>query len=226
MLRLVFLSDTHGRHASIAVPPGDVLLHCGDWIRHRGSIPEIVAFNAWLRELPHRHKVIIAGNHGLLLEDQPHLSQLITHATYLQDSMVEIEGMRVYGTPWTPYFYGWAFNVWSDKELRRIYERIPSDLDVLLTHGPPAGTLDRTVRGDYAGCHQLKKAVKRADPAIHAFGHIHDSAGVVVRGRFYVNAAYHPKRDITVIDYDPATRQAQLVVDADTSTRSRWSTGE
>ena len=99
---IVCLSDTHSRHDRIRVPPGDVLVHAGD-ATMAGRVEEIAAFNHWLGALPHRHKILIAGNHDWLFETDPALAEsLITNAVYLRDSCVTIEGVKFYGSPWQP----------------------------------------------------------------------------------------------------------------------------
>jgi predicted phosphohydrolase len=103
-MRLVLISDTHQRHDRLVVPDGDVLVHAGDFST-RGGVEEVARFNAWLGTLPHKHKVVIAGNHDFLFEREPVLARsMLTNATYLEDSGVTIEGVRFWGSPWQPRF--------------------------------------------------------------------------------------------------------------------------
>ncbi len=176
MLRIVCLSDTHGFHARTHVPPGDVLIHAGDCTRH-GTLPDIDDFNAWLGTLPHPHKVVIAGNHDFVFQDSPaEARQRLTHAIYLEDAACTLAGLTIYGSPWTPTFYDWAFMLPED-QLAAKWGAIPSGLDILITHGPPRGILDRTHRGDAAGSASLLARVRAVKPRLHVFGHIHEAAG-------------------------------------------------
>ena len=142
-MRIVCLSDTHNLHSAFAVPEGDVLVHAGD-ATLRGTREEVVAFDAWLGTLPHRHKVLVAGNHDWLFEREPDRARgMITNATYLQDEGVTIDGLAFWGSPWQPWFLSWAFNLQRGAPLREKWDRIPAATDVLITHGPPHGILDR-----------------------------------------------------------------------------------
>jgi predicted phosphodiesterase len=117
------------------------LVHCGDF-SDSGSEEEVRRFNRWLGSLPHAHKVVISGNmDGLGLdarlssvERAAHLRSLFTNAVYLQHESVLIEGMRVFGSPYTPEFVG-GFQLHDEREATRLWRTIPDDVDVLITHG-------------------------------------------------------------------------------------------
>ena len=207
-MRLVCVSDTHGLHAHVQPPDGDVLVHAGDWSR-RGELPELRAFDAWLGTLPHRHKIVIAGNHDFCFEEQPAAARAaLTHATYLQDSGCEVDGVRFWGSPWQPWFFDWAFNLRRGAPLRAKWALIPDGTHVLVTHGPPHGVLDVTARGEPVGCEELTLAVDRVRPRLHVFGHIHEAFGTLARGgTLFVNASFADLR------YRPANRA--VVVDVD-----------
>lgn len=187
-MKIVCISDTHGRHDGIVLPEGDVLVHAGDSTK-RGGVAEIDAFNAWLGGLPFERKVVIAGNHDFALERDPYVRTHITNATYLEDEGCEIRGVRFWGSPWQPRFFDWAFN--EDRGLLwRKWALIPTGVDVLITHGPPAGMLDRTYSGEPVGCEELYEELERVRPRLHVFGHIHEAYGIMRRGETtYVNAA-------------------------------------
>lgn len=176
-MRLVCLSDTHTLHSRVKVPDGDVLIHAGDFTK-RGSHEDVERFNAFLGRQPHRHKVVIAGNHDFCFEDDRAAAQaLITNARYLQDAALEIEGLRLYGSPWQPRFFDWAFNLDRGAPLRAKWDLIPADTDVLITHGPPFGHGDRCDDGRRVGCEELLLALERVRPRVHVFGHIHEGYG-------------------------------------------------
>lgn len=189
-MRLVLISDTHRRHARLALPEGDLLIHAGDFCSG-GRLAEIAEFDAWLGMQPHRHKVVIAGNHDLLFERDPAAARaLLQHATYLEDGGVTLEGLCLWGSPWQPRFMNWAFNLDRGAPLRAKWAAIPDALDVLITHGPPHGVLDRTWDGRSVGCEELAPIVAQRRPRLHVFGHIHEAHGRVERdGTTYVNAA-------------------------------------
>ena len=133
-MKFVCLADTHCLHNKIEVPDGDVLLHAGDFTM-RGKEKNIRDFSDFLGKLPHEHKIVIAGNHDLLFEKNPPVAQkLLTNCTYLQDSFTVIEGLKIYGSPWQPWFYDWAFNLQRGAEIRAKWDLIPDDTDILLTH--------------------------------------------------------------------------------------------
>ena len=176
-MRLIITSDTHGSHESLDVPDGDVFIHAGDFT-NMGELYEIADFNEWLGDLPHPHKIVIAGNHDLLFEQDPSLAKLLlSNATYLQDDLYWLNGISFYGSPWQPEFNDWAFNLPRGAALRKKWAMIPDGVDVLITHGPPFGILDNTLVGAYSGCQDLLAAIDRVRPRLSVFGHIHEGYG-------------------------------------------------
>jgi predicted phosphohydrolase len=208
LLRIVLVADTHGLHGRIDVPGGDILVHAGD-ICMRGALEEVEAFSRWLGALPHRHKIVIAGNHDFCFERQPAEARArLGGCVYLQDAAVAVEGIRFYGSPWQPWFYDWAFNLpRGGEELRARWAAIPADTDVVITHGPPRGHGDLTASGERAGCEELLKRVDVVRPRVHCFGHIHEGYGVTRNDHTqFVNASvcnlsYQPVNPPVVIDY-------------------------
>lgn len=189
-MRVVAISDTHGLHDYVKVPDGDLLIHAGDCTGH-GTLQEIVKFNKWLGTLPHKNKIIIAGNHDFDFQIKPELAEAaITNAIYLRDKQTIIEGQfSVYGSPWQPEFHNWAFNVPRGPSIRKIWEKIPDDVDILVTHGPPHKVLDKNWRrgymgswdkenGEHCGCEELAIRIWNVQPQAHIFGHIHEGYGV------------------------------------------------
>lgn len=176
-MRIVCLSDTHDRHDELDVPDGDVLVHGGDFTMV-GDPHEIEAFAGFLARLPHRHKIVIAGNHDFLFQNDGETARaLLGDAIYLEDSGVEVEGVRFWGSPWQPWFGNWAFNLHRGDPIAEKWRLVPAATDVLVTHGPPWGILDRTARGEPVGCEALEDALRRIRPKLHVFGHIHESYG-------------------------------------------------
>jgi len=190
-IRLVCIGDTHSLHWHMTVPEGDILIHAGD-LTNVGDIRDVYDFNDFLGELPHPYKIVIAGNHDFCFEsDSQRCRKILTNAVYLQDEAVTLHGITFYGSPWQPEFQEWSFNLPRGKALKEKWDMIPNDTDVLITHGPPADTLD-SVRGDNLplGCVDLKEAVERVRPSLHVFGHIHSAYGIRRRwNTTYVNCS-------------------------------------
>ncbi len=214
MSRIVCLSDTHNCNDQIAVPDGDVLIHSGD-ATITGTLQEIKLFNEWFAELPHRYKIFVAGNHDWLFEQDREAAESLLDVgiLYLQDSTVEIEGQRFYGSPWQPRFFDWAFNLNRGAEIAEKWRSIPDDIDVLITHGPPNGILDcvATKWGiENAGCEELRRRVDDIGSygrlKLHVFGHIHSGYGTHEEaGVRFVNASncdeqYRPTQPPLVTD--------------------------
>lgn len=197
-MKIVCLSDTHNCNEQIEVPDGDVLLHAGD-ATINGTVDEIHNFNQWFSSLPHKIKIFVAGNHDWLFErNNSYARQLLdTSIIYLQDSAVEIEGLKIYGSPWQPRFFDWAFNLNRGNELAEKWKLIPLDTNILITHGPPNGILDEVPRKywtENTGCEELRKRVETltefGDLKLHLFGHIHCGYGQSeLNGVKFINAS-------------------------------------
>jgi len=210
MPKIVCLSDTHNYNEQIAVPDGGILIHAGD-ATIQGTIDEIVLFNEWFTNLPHPHKIFVAGNHDWLFETSNRLARTLLDSSihYLEDSSVEIENLKIYGSPWQPRFFDWAFNLTRGTELAEKWRLIPGDTDILITHGPPFGILDEVPRQywiENTGCDELRKRIEQVRPRLHVFGHIHCGYGQTEKfGVQFVNASncdesYEPVNSPIVID--------------------------
>ena len=180
-MKLVCISDTHSLHRHILeLPHGDVLIHAGDCLG-QGTLENIEEFNDWLGTLPHRYKIVIAGNHDWAFQETPDQARAaLTNAIYLEDNGVEIEGIRFWGSPWNPTFMDWAFMLDRGEALQQKWKRIPDNTDVLITHGPPHGIGDEANLGfksQNVGCQQLLERVSRLSLKAHVFGHIHEGYG-------------------------------------------------
>lgn len=215
MPKIVCLSDTHNCNGQIIVPDGDILIHAGD-ATIRGTEHEIEEFLGWFSSLPHQFKIFVAGNHDWLYETNNHLARLLTanfNIKYLQDSSISIEGMKIYGSPWQPRFYDWAFNLNRGAEMAEKWKLIPADTNILITHGPPHGILDEVPKKywiENTGCEALRKRVEQLAAfgklKLHIFGHIHCGYGTAENfGVKFVNASncnesYQPTQLPIVID--------------------------
>lgn len=179
-MKLVLISDTHGTHKTVQVPEGDVLIHAGD-LSKRGEEGEVKEFLEWFSKQPHTYKVFVAGNHDWLFERRSaeYIKSLIPeNIIYLNDSGVEINGVYIWGSPIQPTFYNWAFNRDRGEDIKRHWDLIPEHTDVLITHGPPYGILDKTIRGEHVGCQDLMNTIHEIQPKLHVFGHIHEGYGI------------------------------------------------
>ena len=205
-MKIVCISDTHSGHNKFEIPDGDILIHAGD-ISSRGKPEQIKKFNNWLGRLPHQYKIMIAGNHDFLFENEPDIAaEMITNAIYLNDSGIEIEGVKFWGSPITPWFLDWAFNRYRGEDIQQHWDKIPLDTDILITHGPPYGILDKTVYGQAVGCENLLEIVQKVQPKLHIFGHIHEAYGKKkLKGTTFINASlmdenYNPVHKAHVIE--------------------------
>jgi 3',5'-cyclic AMP phosphodiesterase CpdA len=213
-MRLVCLADTHLFHdEGFDVPDGDVLVHAGDLCR-KGDLEELAEAARWLASLPHRRKVIIAGNHDWAFQREAVAARVLLRSrvpgvVYLEDEPAVVDGVRFWGSPWQPEFNGWAFNLPRGPELAKVWAKIPRNIDVLVTHGPPHGIGDRSGEdGDVrAGCADLRARVADVAPRLHLFGHIHQDGGFWNEGwtAFANVTTWECARPPTVIDIDRAT---------------------
>jgi len=212
-MRIVAVADTHLFHRDLAVPDGDVFVHAGDMCRG-GDLVELRAAADWINRLPHRHKVIVAGNHDwAFAREQAAARAMFPGAHYLEDSEVAIDGVRFYGSPWQPEFCGWAFNLHRGPDLAAIWAKIPHGLDVLVTHGPPHGFGDRVTELTRAGCADLRRRVTDVKPRLHLFGHIHQDGGTWRDGAtLFANVTtWECARGASVFDLDAGAVSAVVV---------------
>jgi predicted phosphodiesterase len=202
IVRIVAMADTHGCHSQLQVPDGDVLIHAGD-LTPMGRPAQLAAVAEWMRSLPHRHKIVIAGNHDFALQRDPAGSRSLFHGlTYLEDQEYLADGLRIWGSPWQPEFFDWAFNLPRGEAIDAKWQLIPERLDVLITHGPPLGYGDRVHRGERVGCRDLLRHCLAKTPRLHLFGHIHEDPGQWDAGgvRFVNVTTSDADLPVTVID--------------------------
>ena len=205
MTTFTCISDTHNKHQSLDIPDADMIIHAGD-ATGRGTTEEISLFCKWYGALPHKRKILIAGNHDWGFEKDRAKHQEIAGENgiiYLQDDWIEIDGLRIHGSPQTPEFCNWAFNCWRTEYEAEVnkngyhgdydyigdhWKKIPDNLDILITHGPPYMILDYC--GQHVGCEELLKKVKEVKPKFHIFGHIHEGMGEEeLNGTHFINAS-------------------------------------
>jgi len=240
-MKITVISDTHNKHKYLDedLPGGDILIHAGD-ISSQGYKHEIEDFCKWFNGLEnYDFKFFIAGNHDWGFVDREiftvHRSVVIPKPTeeilnsykwieYLRDNLVEIEisndsPIKIYGSPWQPEFYNWAFNLpRKGDELKRRWSAIPEGLDILITHGPAYGYVDRIVgQTEHLGCELLADRIKVAKPKIHVCGHIHSGYGYKFDGQtHYINASvlnerYEYANKPLTVDWNPVTNELKFL---------------
>jgi Icc-related predicted phosphoesterase len=190
MPTIIAISDTHNHHHKLQLPKGDILIHAGDY-SNIGTREDTINFLEWFSAQPHKHKIFIAGNHDFYAERkrQEFRALLPANVHYLENELVTILGLKIWGSPYTPYYGGMAFNKKRGKDSKAIWDQIPDDIDILVTHGPPHGILDHTYKYTHVGCEELKTKVEQVKPRYHIFGHIHEQPGVEKIGDVtYMNA--------------------------------------
>ena len=238
-MRITVISDTHTRHGLIPMedlPGGDLLIHAGDIMNSGYNKNDIFDFCHWFQSLKqYEDKVFIAGNHDRMFENHPEdvkeWLDKFGNIIYLQDDDLVLYGdgpegnspndnIRIYGSPWQPEFYSWAFNLQRNGiELSGKWEAIPDNTDILITHGPAFGTLD-TVTGrpwDSLGCELLAERIERLRPKIHVCGHIHSGYGYDFKdGTHFFNASvldeqYEYTQKPMTFDWDKDTNTIEFV---------------
>lgn len=221
-MRLVLMSDTHGQHRGLDVPEGDVLVHAGDICMSmhvpssrvlEKNVETLRDFDDWLGDLPHPHKVVIAGNHDFALQYVEESRGVLRSARYLQDEGVAIGGLQFWGSPWQPHFGGWAFNAHRGEEIAQKWAKIPTSTDVLITHGPPQFHHD-WVGAENVGCADLLRKVHEVKPRLHVFGHIHHGYGqtqdseALFCNAAVVNGKYQLTNDPIVVELETPDENA------------------
>lgn len=225
-MKITLISDTHSKHhllttykslrknnQPIDLPGGDLLIHAGDFMNGGYDFTEADEFFKWFDEIDNYDtKVLISGNHDRRMEYdsefmEGHLTGYKT-IEYLKDDWLGIyndgangdfpeDNVRIYGSPWQPEFYNWAFNLpRNGEEMKARWDAIPENTDILVTHGPPFGYLDipggQSIR---VGCEMLRHRVDEIRPKIHVFGHIHGGYGHYFNGHtHFFNASVLDER--------------------------------
>lgn len=152
-------------------------------------------FLPWLNNQPAKYKIFIAGNHDFCFQD---IDDLCTPKGiyYLRDESLELCGINFYGSPWTPWFWDWAFNFPrydSDGAIAKDkWSKIPDNTNILITHGPPYNILDKNAGGQKCGCPYLRSRIEKLkNLKLHLWGHIHESFDNIFNNNVLcINASY------------------------------------
>lgn len=198
-MKIWHVSDTHTFHGLLKVPDGiDMVIHSGDCSNPKDPYKneqEVRNFITWFSSLKIKHKIFVAGNHDTSIE-----KRLITKENfsscgihYLENESIEIEGIKIWGSPHTPTFGDWAFMKARDK-LSRVWEHVPTDTDIVIVHGPPKGILDlsHNFNNDIenCGCGALMKRMLKFPPKLCLFGHIHNNKHLINAGTMKLSISH------------------------------------
>lgn len=197
-MKIWHISDTHGHHDLLKIPNGiDMVIHSGDCSNPRdpyNNEPEVREFIHWFKSLPIKHKVYVAGNHDTSIEKRLVTKQDFTdyNIIYLENEYVEIDGIKLFGSPHTPQFNNWAF-MKSREKLERFWRNaIHEPADIIIVHGPPKGILDKSYdkigRMESCGDRSLLNRVLELKPAYMCFGHIHNYDDIINAGMLKLSA--------------------------------------
>jgi Icc-related predicted phosphoesterase len=183
MKKLVAISDTHSLHKHLTIPKCDMLIHAGDFTGN-GCLNHLMDFAKWMSQQPAKYKIVVAGNHDEIAEKSPDTTLTVFKEygiIYLCNNEVIIDGIKIFGSPYTPMFCNWHFMMFDDDLGYEVWDKIPLDTNILITHGPMYGALDY-VASSY-GSHNCgskslaNKMSELLDLKYHIFGHIHYSYG-------------------------------------------------
>ena len=185
-VKIIALSDTHGLLPDL--PECDLILHAGDFLPVENHSIKYQndwlynKFHPWLKSLKYGCYIQVPGNHDLLFEEKPELIPNNFPCQFLIDQSFEFKGLKIYGTPWQPFFGDWAFNAYEE-QLKEKWEMIPEGIDILVLHGPPYGYGDMVYsisKGDArnTGSPSLLEKIKKVKPKWVIAGHIHESYGI------------------------------------------------
>lgn len=190
-ISITVIGDTHLRHSELDLGSGDLLIHCGDMFDLSNREPcQLAILDDWFGQQPFDQILCVGGNHDHVLEGAlSRDSQPFRNACCLHDRAFVYRGLDIYGSPWIPGLPAHAFSK-NEIGLQNAWADIPADIDILITHTPPFGILDKSGQGHRYGCPLLAKELSRISPRLHCFGHVHASAGTVKVGKtLHVNGA-------------------------------------
>lgn len=174
------ISDLHGFLPELS--GGDLLIIAGD-LTARDELHQYEKFVQWMQYQKYKTIIWIGGNHDGMIEKRLIRFSSIHNIIYLEDSMTIVNDLKIWGSPWTPTFYNWHFMKDRGTAIKEKWDLITEDIDILITHGPPYGILDKVFMsskaniGNHAGCVDLREAIERIQPKLHVFGHVHEGYG-------------------------------------------------
>lgn len=196
--RFVCVSDTHNTFPNL--PAGDVLIHAGD-LTNQGSRSELQKTIEWLQSTDFEVKIVVAGNHDVTLDksfyeqygsyfhnqtpqNAEECRALFQHSSLLylkhETTTVKLKQagtiFKIFGSPFSPAHDLWAFG-YTPGEAAQLWDQIPLDADVVVTHTPPKFHRDEHSKRGSIGCVALRETLWRVRPVLHVCGHVHESRG-------------------------------------------------
>lgn len=183
-MKIQSISDTHGFHNDIQIDENiDMFIYGGDSTNYYDlykNAPEFESFYNWIINLKVKYKILIAGNHDTWATKKYNIDKLKNNGIiYLENELIDIEGIKIFGSPITPNFGNWHFMKDRSKLDKFWQKALNTDIDILVTHGPPKFILDlshnKEHKLEYCGDKALFNHVMRIKPKYHIFGHIHNS---------------------------------------------------
>lgn len=192
-MKIIHLSDSHSMHDQIPIgrfDDVDMIIHSGDCSNSshlQTSVFEIMEFLEWYEKVPVKYKILVAGNHDTAIERKAITKEdmAMKGIIYLENESIEIEGLKIWGSPITPTFGQWSFMKARDKT-HFVWDTIPDDTDVVIVHGPPKGvrdlSYDRENKLEMCGDKSLVTAIMRVKPKLVLFGHIHNFKDIENQG--------------------------------------------
>ena len=219
-MKIVAVSDIHCKWQKVKIPECDLLISCGDY-SFKGEPWVVKDYHKWLNKQPAKHIISVNGNHELWVEKNFNEAKMIaTEACpavhFVEEGLVEIEGIKIWCSSYTPEFFDWAYNVPRGAEMKKHWDRIPDDVNILAIHGPPYKTLDELVyvdgtpKGEFVGCADLPNRIKELkDLDLVFFGHIHANGNqeIHLNGVSYYNVSicdemYYPSNPPRIVEYE------------------------
>ena len=213
--KIVCVSDTHSNQSKYKIPKCDLFIAAGDLINNKEGEKEMKSFSTWLDQIESKYKVIIGGNHDNYLDkNKTKIKELFPNAHYLEYNSLQLKepNLSIYGAPCILrrhiFISGNAFSLSGD-QIKRQWEKIPKNIDILVTHVPPYDVLDFTSDKKHVGSKWLRNEIcNRIQPKVHIFGHNHDSINYFALGKFkngnkclFVNASVYYKSNPCIIEY-------------------------
>ena len=218
-MKLAVISDVHCKWQKLQIPEVDLLISCGDY-SFKGESWVVKDYHKWLNKQPAKHIISVQGNHELWVEKNFNEAKMIAteacpRVHFIEEGLVEIDGIKIWCSAYTPWFHDWAYNVHRGAEMKKHWDKVPDDVNIMAVHGPPYGILDELVyvdgtpKGEFVGCADLYNRLKELKELdLMFFGHIHGAFGEKhLDGVSYYNASicdegYLPTNPITVVEYD------------------------
>jgi len=216
-MKIAIISDVHCKWDKLVIPECDILISCGDYSFY-GEQHIVREFHSWLDVQPAKHIISVQGNHEVWVEKNFNDAKLEAKAVcprvhFVDEGMIKIGELKIWCSSWTPFFRNWAYNALRGDEIKRHWDVIPDDVNILVTHGPPSGILDITywmgVPKERVGCVDLlNKILTLKQLKLHCFGHIHNESGETeINGVKFINAAicdkmYTPINPVRIFEYE------------------------